>query len=111
MLAHLILSHSFVPSICFDMLPPECLISSSSSSLGVIYCPCMFFLLYELSLFAWFHFFSHLVALIIITKSSVLVYNKMAAAAVVRLLSLVCGGHVSLVVSFISLFFGFLTSK
>ena len=51
--------------------------------------------------------FSHLVALIIITKSSVLVYNKMAAAAV-RLLSLVCGGHVSLVVSFSSLtFFGF----
>lgn len=49
--------------------------------------------------------FSHLVALIIITKSSVLVYNKMAA---VRLLSLVCGGHVSLVVSFSSLtFFGF----
>lgn len=107
MLAHLILSHSFVPSICFDMLPPECLISSSSS-LGVIYCPCMFFFA-KRTLFAWFHFFSHLAALIIITKSSVLVYNKMAAAAAtVRLLSLVCGGHVSLVVSFSSLiFFGF----
>ncbi len=52
--------------------------------------------------------FSHLAALIIITKSFVLVYNKMAAAATVRLLSLVCGGHVSLVVSFSSLtFFGF----